>query len=62
LITILHSTPGWVSQLTLDSTSPGQTKTFYILSNTMPPCPSHTGEGDVGEERSEEWRESYVIP
>jgi len=33
----------------------GQTKTFHILFNTIPTCPSQTGEGDgrMGDDWSE---------
>jgi len=36
----------------------GQTKTFLILFNTIPPCPSQTGEGDTRERREVE--EKYM--
>jgi len=42
----------WVSQFSLYSLSLSP----YILFNTIPPCPSQTGEGRVVKE--EEWMES----
>jgi len=35
-----------------------QNSTFHILSNTVPPCPSQTGEGEGRVVVVEDWKES----